>query len=75
MSKTNFEIFVDGACGTCSHCPTTMSKLPTKSKPISGISRDAKLLGVCRQHLRSVLSGRRKSDRLLRQYRELKGTA
>jgi len=39
---------------------------------IRGIVRAAKALGVTRQHLRAVLVGRRRSDRLMQRYRALK---
>lgn len=37
-----------------------------------GITRDARSLGVAREHLWQVLTGRRKSRSLLKRYRALK---
>jgi hypothetical protein len=57
----------------------TVTKTETKAKPgrdcYKGIVRDARKLGVSRQHLFYVLEGLRESPRLLRRYNKLKGAA
>ena len=51
---------------------TTNHKRKQKSRIRNGITRDAKELGVTRQHLWAVVTHRRESKPLLGRYRALK---
>src|SRR4051812_36036379 len=47
-------------------------KKPKRQVQFAGICKDAKALGVCREHLYRVLTGKRTSQSLLKRYLELK---
>ena len=47
------------------------NKKQKRAKPIKGITADAVTLGVTREHLWRVLTGKRKSPGLLKRYEDL----